>query len=104
MSAARKPVPAAPASQVRTVEPLSSLRARALRLLAMVPTEARALRDAADEHRAKPVEAGYGREAAAVERALADGIDARARELEADAEELAWYAAGCPVVERRSRV
>ncbi len=98
-SPARKLTPPPPISHTRAVERLSmpELRARAVRLLDRVPAEVRALRDRADEHRGKPAAVGFGADAATVEQRLAEALDAEARGLEHAAEELAWYAAGCPV-------
>ncbi len=93
MSAARK-LPLAPVSHTRAVERLSlpELRARAVRLLDRVPTEVRALRDRADEHRFRPATVCMGYDMAAVEERLAKQLDAEARALDAAAGELAWLA------------
>ncbi len=89
MISARK-LPPPPVSRVRPSLP--ELRARAVRLLDRVPAEVRALRDQADEHRAKPAAVRFGYDAAAVEQRVAQQLDAEARALDAAAEELAWLA------------
>lgn len=89
MTPARKiAAPPAPASHTRAVEPLSSLRARAHRLLAALPAEVFALRDQADARRvAAAARKDHG---APLEHAAADRLDREASALDAAAEELRW--------------
>lgn len=93
-AATNRLTPPAPASSTRAVDraSLPGLRVRAARLLERVPAEMRMLRDMSDEHRAKPAEASFGDDAAAVEHMLARELDARATTLEQAADELAWLA------------
>lgn len=90
MTAARKLAPPPPASQTRFRATLAELRARAVRVLDRAAVEVRATRDEADARR----ELVRGRNDAldTMERRAADALDARARELDAAADELRWLA------------